>query len=136
MQIHNAGGARTYSLAKDVYVCASSGHVVFLDLKSGRYMTLQQRAARSLSHHVVGWPIPEAVVEQNPSSLSDVENLLRQLVQRGLLTTETTASDGNARPPTLASPTTTLLDSIHLRKPVIRPHHLASFLLCSYRARA
>ena len=135
MQPHDSEVASGYFLAKDVYVCDSSGLVVFLNLKSGRYMTLQQRAARSLSGHVAGWPIPETA-GQRRSSVTEVRDLLSQLVHRGLLTQNAPAFSENARAPAIARPTTTLLDSIHLREPVIRAHHVASFLLCAYRARA
>jgi hypothetical protein len=136
MQPHNAEVAGQHFLAKDVHVCASSGHVVFLDLKTGRYMTLQQRAARSLSRHVAGWPISEAMAGQTPSSPTDVRDLLSQLIRRGLLTTEVAASGRSAGPPSITPPKTTLLDSIHLQAPVILAHHMASFLVCSCRARA
>ncbi len=131
----DAAIAASYFLGKDVHVCASSGHAVFLDLNSGRYMTLNQRAARSLSRYVVGWPIRQEIVQPRPESSGETHQLLDQLVHKGLLTREL-AADQSVAPPTIASPAATLLDSIYMHEPVIRPHHVASFLLCSYRARA
>jgi hypothetical protein len=121
--------AERYFLTEDAYVCASSGHAVFLDLRSGRYMTLHERAAKSLSRHVVGWPMSGDAAERD-----DASPLLAQLLRKGLLTAEPAASN-RSNGATVAPPAETLLDSIHLREPVIRAHHVMSFLICAYRAR-
>jgi hypothetical protein len=65
----------------------------------------------------------------------DVGELLNQLVCKGLLTSDVASSEESRRP-AIVHPDTTLLDSIHLQAPVIRSRHIASFLLCTYRARA
>ena len=127
----------SHCLAKHVHACASSGCVVFLDMNSGRYMTLQQAAAKSLSRYVAGWPIHDQAAEQGPSSSPGARRLLDQLAEKGLLTTNSQHHSTIERS-ALAVPAAaeTLLDVIHMQEPDIRAHYAASFLLSSYRARA
>ena len=135
MHSTDAGISERYYIAKDAHACVSSGSVVFLDLNSGRYLTLQQRAANSLSGHVDGWPISEDVAGKDRMNSRQTVQLLKQLEQKHLLTTR---MDANTKRPRAAvsTPTATLLDAIHLQPPEIRAHHVTTFLLCCYRARA
>src|SRR5690349_17298593 len=76
-----------YYICRDVHVCASSGHVVFLDLNSGRYLNLPQRATNALGRHVVDWPVAENSESHEEVSPKQTRKLLDQLAHKGLLTT-------------------------------------------------
>lgn len=121
-------------ISRDAHVCASSGHVVFLDLNSGRYLNLQQRAANALSRHVVGWPVAESSTNDDGLNSEQTRKLLDQLTRRGLLTTDVGAYEDKPQV-VVAPPTATMLDTIYMQQPVIRARHVSSFLTCAYKAR-
>ena len=55
-----ATAAPTHVMNRHVYACASNDRVVFLDLKTGRYLGLDRRASHALAPHVAGWPLPSS----------------------------------------------------------------------------
>jgi hypothetical protein len=126
--------ARRYFLAKNIFVCANNARVVVLDLNCERYMTLHERAAGLLSPYVVDWPIPAHADSRGSESTQEAHKLLSQLASKGLLTTDPPPNRSAAQA-AIPSPTETLFDSIYLLQPAIRAHHVATFLLCAYRAR-
>jgi hypothetical protein len=74
-----------YLLASTAHLCVSGGHVVILDLISGKYLGVPTIEAARLGGWVRGWPIAAACGRDTASNPPEV---LERLRDQGLLTTD------------------------------------------------
>jgi hypothetical protein len=75
-----------YALAQHVHVCIHDEDLVLLDLRQDRYFALEAAETANLKHHVLGWPISSAGTVERPHDAEDDSSLLKELLQRGILT--------------------------------------------------
>jgi hypothetical protein len=110
-----------YFLSKTAHVCVSGAHVVFLELASGQYFGLPIVRARGLGQRIAEWPLDSWADE--PCD----DELLRRLIERGLLTDQQT--DGKpASPVSLHLSTQWLGDTRPAQPPAIRWLHVWRFV--------
>lgn len=114
--------AATFHVHKDVFTCMTNDALVFLDLRHDRYFALSIDCARTLSHLVTDWPIPNA--SQDVSD-QDAGNLTHRLEQAGLLT----RNPKLARMTQAASPNELPADLWMLDEPASSPRIRSSHLL-------
>jgi transglutaminase superfamily protein len=123
-----------YALAHHVFVCFEDEHVVFLDVRRGRYFTLRAEQTRSLANLVRGWPV-EAANAQLVSSMDVAADsaALAPLVERGLLTHADQAGK-DATPIQFAAPSDELAAEMYEGEPHVDALALLRFVKAAFAA--
>lgn len=120
-----------YLLPNHVFVCLNGDHVVFLDVRADKYLSIKAAQANALAAHVRGWPVlgepPKRTGE--PQSASG-EKLLGRLLERKLLTMSPEVGKA-ATPVAVVVPTDTLTGDNYEGQPNIRLGDILNFLKAS-----
>jgi hypothetical protein len=77
---------RTHYLAANTYFCEIDESIVFLDLNTGKYITIASRAIAALEKSVHGWSSNYPHALQESLSADESDKFLTALTSRGLLT--------------------------------------------------
>lgn len=127
---NDGDGVTTYSLARHAHVCATDEALVFLDLKSERYLGLPRAADTALRKLVQNWPLAEPAHRQDRAENHvSPDDLLQELMAKGLVVTDVTMSTERPHGP-LVPPS-----SSRAEHPLTRPRPTARDLVNFIAAR-
>lgn len=122
-----------YFLTRHAFACETAGHAVFLDLKRDKYTAVPPEDLPVLRAAVHGWPAgaEDAWNSADPTSRTgtrqpDEDEIIRDLIREGLLTTDAACGKAAARP-NLQTPTTTFFTRERLW-PQLDRQHLRNFI--------
>jgi hypothetical protein len=128
--INDGDGVTTYSLARHAHVCATDEALVFLDLKSERYLGLPRAADTALRELVKNWPLAEPAHRQDPAETRfSADNLLQELMAKGLVIADVTTATERPHGPLLPP------SSSRAEHPLTRPRPTARDLVNFIAAR-
>lgn len=123
-----------FFLSNHVHVCVAGDHLIFLDLRSDKYIALPTLQGRGLTALIRDWPVVEAgKADAEPADPSSTA-IVQEMTRRNLLTSD--PSFGK-RPVPIAveTPSIALLeDSLEGTAPNVRLHHVSAFFWASTKA--
>jgi len=123
-----------YCLSPHAYICFSNAYCVFLDLRSDKYICVEQEKMDLLGNCLRGyWDGNNSAGHSHRSSDSEAEELAKQLVNRGLLTVAQAGSKP-VSPVQIDRPTSSLLEDLKGRASTYGPLELVRFFRAGFVA--
>jgi hypothetical protein len=106
---------KRYLLARHVFVCLHGEHAVLLDLLRDQYLALDAGTSDQLAGMIGDWPVrsPESLGHLSHRDTGPVENMINDLLQRGLITTDPDEGK-SATPVTAPQPSEALFSTAEL----------------------
>ena len=115
-----------YFLARHVYVCAIGPDVIVLDLRQDKYLAFRREFWDPIARLIGGWPMDPNADPHDSLEQAD-ENVLAQLLERGLLTMDGEQGK-DASPAAMQPPLNSFLEDFRSKRPTIRASHVFVFL--------
>jgi hypothetical protein len=123
-----------YCLSRHAFICFSNEYCVFLDLRSDKYLCVEQEKMDLLGNCLRGyWNASTPPSHSHPSSDSEAGELARQLVSRGLLTVAQ-AESKPVSPVQTQRPTSSLLQDLNGVTSTHSPIELVRFFRAGFTA--